>query len=82
MTEQHTHVRTFEVRAQLTKDAAMTGEWTSETTAERKFTEWIGLYARDDVVITLTVRTDGGPPVTLKRWPDAPQGGQARARLR
>ncbi|MFE1444082.1 hypothetical protein [Streptomyces sp. NPDC058739] len=50
MSEQGADVRQVEVRAQLTKDA----EWTSETTADTKFTEWIGLYACDGVVITLT----------------------------
>ncbi|MEV8038885.1 hypothetical protein [Streptomyces sp. NPDC086182] len=41
MSEQGADVRQFEVWAQLTKDAAMIGEW-------------IGLYALDGVVITLT----------------------------
>lgn len=70
MSEQGADVRQFEVQAQLTKDAAMIGEWTSETTADKKFTERNGLYARDGVVITRTARTGGGPPLTMRRWPD------------
>jgi hypothetical protein len=72
----------FEVRAQLAEDAAMTGEWSSAATAQKKFAEWVGLYARGAVVITLTVRTSGCPAVILRRWPDAPdkvgEGGALR----
>lgn len=33
MSEQGADARQFEIQARLTKDAAMIGEWTSETTA-------------------------------------------------
>lgn len=40
----------------------MIGEWNSETTEGKKFTEWIGLYGGNNMVITLSARTRGGPP--------------------
>jgi hypothetical protein len=47
VSEQGADARQFEVQARLTKDAAMIGEWTSETTADKKLTERIRLYDRD-----------------------------------
>jgi hypothetical protein len=71
--------RLFEVRAQVTENAAMTGVWAAGKTAVTKYGEWIGLFSRGSVPVTLTVRTGDGPPVTLRRWPPPPETANAPA---
>lgn len=59
----------YEVRARFPKGAVV-GTWTSKMIANEKFTEWIELYARSEVTVTLTVRMEDGSSATIRRWPE------------
>ncbi|MFE6461972.1 hypothetical protein ACFVP0_31510 [Streptomyces cinereoruber] len=50
----------YEVTLRFRPDGpAVLGVWSKPETAERVFMEWLGLYGRPGVVLTLTATTDG-----------------------
>ncbi|MER5853485.1 hypothetical protein ABT126_42920 [Streptomyces sp. NPDC002012] len=60
---------TFEVVVRFRPGGpAVTGEWTSRESADRKFRSWIGLYGdHETAVITLSLSSADGSQV-LKTW--------------
>ncbi|MFC7934112.1 hypothetical protein [Streptomyces cinereoruber] len=50
----------YEVKLRFRPDGpAVLGVWSKAETAEKVFTEWLGLYGRPGVVLTLIATADG-----------------------
>ncbi|MFF5019469.1 hypothetical protein [Streptomyces sp. NPDC001165] len=44
------------------------GEWTRFSTAEDRYTEWVGLYSKDPNVVVWLIEATGGRERVLRTW--------------